>query len=108
VGATWSHQPIQRTRLERPLTIFDGLLRALQGSLSIRQLGAFFIGIEKRRGTKIARVALARRLLTLANYALRDEGGCRAFPASPHVSFVLRSGALAAGHGLLLKGRPPI
>lgn len=36
--------------------------------------------IAKRRGTKIARVALARRLLTLCFYALRDEGGCRAFP----------------------------
>lgn len=31
---------------------------------------------------KIARVALARRLLTLCFYALRDPGGCRTYPAS--------------------------
>jgi transposase len=36
--------------------------------------------IERRRGGKIARVALARRLLTLAFYALRDPDGCRAYP----------------------------
>jgi hypothetical protein len=29
------------------------------------------------------RVALARRLLTLCDYALRDHGGCRAHPALP-------------------------
>ncbi len=37
-------------------------------------------GIARRRGPKIAKVALARRLLTLCYYALRDEGGCRAYP----------------------------
>jgi hypothetical protein len=36
--------------------------------------------IADRRGVKIARVALARRLLTLAFYALRDPEGCRAYP----------------------------
>lgn len=36
--------------------------------------------IERRRGGKIARVALARRLLTVAFYALRDPDGCRAYP----------------------------
>jgi len=36
--------------------------------------------IDARRGNKIARVALARRLLTLACYALRDPDGCRAYP----------------------------
>src|SRR6266542_2166031 len=36
--------------------------------------------IARRRGPKIAKVALARRLLTLCYYALRDEGGCRAYP----------------------------
>lgn len=45
-------------------------------------LRAFVDRIASRRGTKIARVALARRLLTLCFYALRDEGGCRAFPLS--------------------------
>ena len=37
--------------------------------------------IARRRGAKIAKVALARRLLTLCYYALRDDGGCRAYPA---------------------------
>jgi len=36
--------------------------------------------IADRRGIKIARVALAHRLLTLAFYALRDADGCRAYP----------------------------
>ncbi len=36
--------------------------------------------IARRRGAKIAKVALARRLLTLCYYALRDECGCRAYP----------------------------
>lgn len=40
----------------------------------------FYEGIAARRGKKIARVALARRLLTLCYYALRDEQGCRAYP----------------------------
>jgi hypothetical protein len=39
--------------------------------------------IARRRGKKIARVALARRLLTLSFYALRDQEGCRAFPVPP-------------------------
>jgi len=43
-------------------------------------LRRFFSPIEERRGTKIARVALARRLLTLVFYALRDPDGCRAYP----------------------------
>jgi transposase len=38
--------------------------------------------IARRRGGKIAKVALARRLLTLCYYALRDEGGCRAYPVA--------------------------
>ncbi len=43
-------------------------------------LRRFRDGIARRRGAKIAKVALARRLLTLCYYALRDEGGCRAYP----------------------------
>jgi len=43
-------------------------------------LHAFADPIAARRGAKIARVALARRLLTLAFYALRDPDGCRAYP----------------------------
>jgi transposase len=46
-------------------------------------LRAFVDRIASRRGTKIARVALARRLLTLCFYALRDGRGCRAFPIAP-------------------------
>ena len=34
----------------------------------------------------IARIALARRLLTLCFYALRDEGGCQAYPVNPTVA----------------------
>ncbi len=36
--------------------------------------------IAKRRGKMIARVAVARRLLTLCYYALQNEDGCRAYP----------------------------
>jgi hypothetical protein len=36
--------------------------------------------IACRRGTKIARVALARRLLTLCFYALPSPSGCKAYP----------------------------
>lgn len=46
-------------------------------------LRGFRDGIARRRGAKIAKVALARRLLTLCYYALRDEDGCRAFPVPP-------------------------
>jgi transposase len=55
--------------------------------------------IAVRRGTKIARVALARRLLTLSFYALRDPEGCRAFPVRARGATV-RPGALAPSHGL--------
>ncbi len=44
------------------------------------ELVRFFERIEGRRGKKIARVALARRILTLCYYALRDDRGCRAYP----------------------------
>lgn len=42
----------------------------------------FFVRImhDDRRRNKIARLALARRLLTLSYYALRDPDGCRAYP----------------------------
>lgn len=43
-------------------------------------LRRFYDPIARRRGKFIARVALARRILTLCYYALRDEGGCRAYP----------------------------
>ncbi len=43
----------------------------------VRQL---FLRVARRRGAKIARVAVARRLLTLVFYALRSETGCRSYP----------------------------
>jgi hypothetical protein len=62
------------------------MVEAAVRALSNPQLGAFYTSIEKRRGSKIARVALARRLLNLAYYALRDEGGCRAFPVHSKIA----------------------
>ena len=65
-------------------------------------LRRFEEGIARRRGAKIARVALARRLLTLCFYALRDREGCRAFPLRAHAraSRQIRPGALAKSHDL--------
>jgi len=58
--------------------------------------------IASRRGTKIATVALARLILTLCFYALRDDEGCRAFPtrARTRTTRQARPGALAVGHDL--------
>jgi Transposase IS116/IS110/IS902 family len=57
------------------------MVEAATHALANRELGLFFTRIERKRGTKIARVALAHRLPTRVYYALRDEHGCRAFPA---------------------------
>jgi transposase len=56
------------------------LVEAATTAVRDPQLGRFTAQIARRRGPKIARVALARRLLTLCYYALRDDGGCRAYP----------------------------
>lgn len=56
------------------------------GSSRSAGLRRFVEPIAERRGAKVARVALARRLLVLAFYALRDERGCRAYPALPRPS----------------------
>ena len=56
------------------------------GTSRAAKLHRFADPIADRRGTKIARVALARRILTLAFYALRDERGCRDYPALPRPS----------------------
>jgi hypothetical protein len=56
------------------------LVEAATSAIRDPQLGHFTAQIAQRRGPKIARVALARRLLTLGYYALRDHGGCRAYP----------------------------
>lgn len=57
------------------------LVEAATSAVRDPELGRFAKQIAQRRGPKIARVALARRLLTLSYYALRDDGGCRAYPA---------------------------
>jgi transposase len=57
------------------------MVEAATHALQNAGVRALYLRVAERRGTKIARVAVARRLLTLAYYALRDEGGCRAFPA---------------------------
>jgi transposase len=44
-----------------------------------RDFRDFFERVAARRGRKIARVALARRLLEVCYYALRDDTGSRAF-----------------------------
>jgi len=48
-----------------------------------------------RRRAKIARLALARRLLTLCYYALRDEGGCRTYPVATTATVAVRGRAPA-------------
>ena len=56
------------------------LVEAATTAVRDPQLGRFTVQIAQRRGPKIARIALARRLLTLCYYALRDQDGCRAYP----------------------------
>jgi transposase len=61
--------------------------------VELRQL---FVRIARRRGAKIARVAVARRLLTLVYYALRSESGCRSYPISSNPKVEARSLAVMA------------
>jgi Transposase IS116/IS110/IS902 family len=56
------------------------LVEAASRARSNEALRPYLDRVARRRGTKIATVALARRLLTLSFYALRDEAGCRALP----------------------------
>ena len=63
--------------------------------VELRQL---FVRISQRRGAKIARVAVARRLLSLAFHALRSETGCRAYPVSSNPKVEARSLAVMASH----------
>lgn len=63
--------------------------------VELRQL---FVRIARRRGAKIARVAVARRLLTLVYYALRSETGCRSYPISSNPKVEARSMAVMASH----------
>jgi len=68
------------------------LVEAATNAVRDPALGRFAARIARRRGVKIARVAVARRLLTLCYYALRDPQGCAAYPPG--------SGALVDTHGL--------
>ena len=59
------------------------LIEAIQRGRAGSWPGDVKDAIVARRGKQarnIAKVAAARRLLTLVYYALRSEGGCRAFP----------------------------
>jgi transposase len=76
------------------------MVEAAASGVRNAQLRRLYERIAHRRGTKIARVALARRLLTLSFYALRDNDGCRAFPVRARASRQIRPGALAQSHGL--------
>jgi hypothetical protein len=80
------------------------LVEAATTAVRDPELNRFAGQIAQRRGVKIARVALARRLLTLCYYALRDDGGCRAYP-SLHDSRRSMKGALVVCHGLAVHGR---
>jgi transposase len=69
------------------------LVEAAARGASDPGLRSFVEPIAARRGRKIARVALARRILTLCFYALRDPAGCRAYPVG--------AGRGRSGHGAL-------
>ncbi len=62
-------------------------------------LRPYFDRIARRRGAKIATVALARRLLTLSFYALRDDAGSSGLPG-PMSRHKLWSGRAPVSHGL--------
>ena len=56
------------------------MVEAATHALRDPELRRVFLAVASRRGVKIARVAIARRLLTLAFYALRSDTGCRSYP----------------------------
>lgn len=55
---------------------------AAKPALRDPDLRRFHDRIARRRGNKIARVALARRLTQLCFYAMRGEAGCKAYPVT--------------------------
>ena len=84
------------------------LVEAATTAVRDPQLGRFTAQIAQRRGPKIARVALARRLLTLCYYALRDDGGCRAYPAPTRWPAACKGRAgPSAAHPVLLRPTRP-
>jgi transposase len=81
------------------------LVEAATTAVRDPDLGRFTARIAQRRGPKIARVALARRLLTLCYYALRDK--MAAVPTRSKPGSRRRGpGALGVCHGLAVQ-RPP-
>jgi transposase len=81
------------------------LVEAATSAVRDPQLGRFTAQVAQRRGPKIARVALARRLLTLCPDALRDDGGCRAYPAPSPVADGLQRARSVWVMALLCNGR---
>jgi hypothetical protein len=81
------------------------LVEAATSAVRDPHLGRFTGQIAQRRGPKITRVALARRLLTLCEDALRDQDGCRAYPALRGRSRRRGLGALGGCHGRAGNGR---
>src|SRR6266852_6766781 len=74
------------------------MVEAAVHAFRVVELRQFFVRIARRRGVKIARVAVARRLLTLVYYALRSETGCRSYPISSNPKVEARSMAVMASH----------
>jgi hypothetical protein len=72
------------------------MVEAAAHALRDPELRQFFVRIARRRGSKIARIAVARRLLTLAYHALRSENGCRSYPVNPATMVEARSLAVVA------------
>jgi transposase len=58
------------------------MVEAAIQSLRDEELRQLFVRIAHRRGANIARVAVARRVLTLAYHALASPNGCRRYPLS--------------------------
>jgi hypothetical protein len=56
------------------------LVEAATTAVRDPDLGRFAQQVAQRRGSKIARVALARRLLTLCSDVLRDQDGLSCLP----------------------------
>src|SRR5271166_4663966 len=67
--------------------VIEAAQKAVQGGGPLRES---FERIAKRRGTKIARVAVARKILTLSYYGLRDgEIRCLALRAKASTGLML-------------------
>ncbi len=74
------------------------MVEAAMHGLRNAKLREWYLSIAARRGEKIAAVAVGRRLLTLAYYALRDSQGCRAFPPRSSSGRARSSFVMASAH----------